>query len=327
MRKVELLTPSIDSLRNKQDQEVSERKLPSSVDFMLLGTCELRCAFCYGPQHEIGAMDTETVKSVLQNLSVNGVERVVFTGGEPTLIRDLDEILYEAKSQNLTTVLSSNGLRLARNRNLLDRIAPYLDWIGLPLDGDTPQANALMRVGLGQNAEERHFFSVISLIQRIQTEYPELKIKLGTVVAKPNLDHVEDIPFTLAKFDTIPDTWKLYQVSPSEYGKLNYKGLRVGDDEFEQVFHKSLRNAEAVGIPNVTKYSNATRPGKYLFIDPAGEALIVSQQNNDYHSIGNFVRNPEDVITNWRGFVDSGLLVQNFEDTYPKPKTRRSKSS
>lgn len=326
MPKAELLSPSIGAPPDKEAQKVSEKKLPSSVDFMLLGTCELRCAFCYGPQHETGAMDTETVKSVLQNLSGNGVERVVFTGGEPTLVKDLDQILREAKNQDLTTVLSSNGLKLAQNRDLLDRITPYLDWIGLPLDGDTPQVNALMRIGLGQNTGEQHFFSVISLIQRIQTEYPELKIKLGTVVAKPNLDHVESIPLTLAKFDTIPDTWKLYQVSPSEYGKLNYKGLKVEDDEFEQVFHKSLRNAKAVGIPNVTKYSNATRPGKYLFIDPKGDALIVGQQDNDYRSIGNFVRNPEDVITNWRGFVDSGLLVQNFEDTYPKHKTRKSKS-
>ena len=327
MGKAELLTPTVDSLHNKQDQEVSEKKLPSSVDFMLLGTCELRCTFCYGPQHEIGAMDTETVKSVLQNLSANDVERVVFTGGEPTLIKGLDEILQEAKNQNLTTVLSSNGLRLARNRNLLDRIAPYLDWIGLPLDGDNPQTNASMRISLGQNAEEQHFSSVISLIQRIQAEYPELKIKLGTVVARLNLNHIENIPHTLAKFNTIPDTWKLYQVSPSEYGKLNYKGLKIEDDEFEHVFSKSYRNASMVGIPNVTKYSNSTRPGKYLFIDPKGNALIVGQQDNDYHSIGNFVRNPKDVIANWKGFVNSGLLVQNFEDTYPKHKTRRSKSS
>ncbi len=321
MVKIEVLSPKEDS------HEVSERKLPSSVDFMLLGTCELHCDFCYGPQHEIKAMDTSDIISVIQNLSANGVERVVFTGGEPTIIRDLPEILQKAKSESLTTVLSSNGLRLSHNQTLLDRIVPHLDWIGLPLDGDTPEANASMRIGFSEDAGVKHFFSVLSLIQKIQAEYPELRIKLGTVVSKKNLDHVADIPFTLQRAGATPDTWKLYQISPSGYGKLNYEKLRIEDKEFEQIFQKAKRSAESAGITNVVRYSNATRPGKYLFIDPKGNALIVSEQDNDYHPIGNFVRNPEDVIVNWQRFVNSGLLVQNFDDTYPRHKTRRPKSS
>lgn len=302
-----------------QAREITQRKrLPSSVDFMLLGTCDLRCPFCFGPQHEIRAMKTEVVKSVIQTLAANGTESVVFTGGEPTLINDLPAILREAKDNGLTTVLSTNGLRLARDPIFLEQVVSSLDWIALPLDGNTPEINGRMRIGLSGDAELKHFDTVLGLIRKLRDEYPQLKIKIGTVVAKLNLEHIVNIPEVLRRNNAIPDTWKLYQVSPSEYGKLNYDYLEVSDDEFERVSCEAERRAKEFGIPNVFKYTNATRPGKYLFINPKGDALIVDQKDNDYHTIGNIIANPEEVFNNWQAFIDEALLLKNFEETYPR---------
>src|SRR5665811_862736 len=114
-----------------------ETRLPSSVDFMLLGSCDLKCSFCFGPQHEMPAIQNDKAISIVNKLASNGVERVVFTGGEPTLIDGLPDILKAAKDRGLTTVLSTNGILLASNEELLDKIAPNLDWIALPLEGDT----------------------------------------------------------------------------------------------------------------------------------------------------------------------------------------------
>lgn len=298
-------------------REVSRKEtLPSSVDFMLLGQCNLRCSFCFGPQHEIPAMETGKVKSIIQAFSRNGVERVVFTGGEPTLIRDLPEILSEAKKVGLFTVLSTNGLKLDSDPSLLEKLVPSLDWIALSLDGSTSEVNAKMRVGLTPEIGLRHFGAVLRVVQRIRTDYPQLKIKIGTVVAKPNLRDVHNIPFSLRDHAAIPDTWKLYQISPSEYGKINYSELEISDDEFEGAFVKARENAREVEIKNVAKYTNAARPGKYLFINPLGEALIVDPENNDYRSIGNILNTPKKVLTGWQIYIDQNLLSKNFEDTY-----------
>lgn len=299
-----------------KDAVGKEGKLPSSVDFMLLGKCNLACSFCFGPKHEMPAMETGRIKSVIQTLSGKGVERIVFTGGEPTLINDLPEILSGAKQQGLFTVLSTNGLTLDSDRNLLGKLAPSLDWIALPLDGSTPKVNSEMRVGLTPDSRPKHFDSVLRVFERVRKEYPELKIKLGTVVAKPNLEDVQDIPFLLQKYGAIPDTWKLYQVSPSEYGKINYPELEVNNMEFEWTVTKAKKNANKVGIKNVVEYSNATRPGKYLFINPLGEVLIVHPEDNDYRSIGNMITTPNKVFANWQNYVNQNLLKKNFEDTY-----------
>lgn len=302
------------SIENYPDAEI---KFPSSVDFMLLGTCNLKCSFCFGPQHEIPAMQTEVAIETINKLASNGVERIVFTGGEPTLIEDLPAILQGARSKGLITVLSTNGMLMASNDELLHDIASNLDWIALPLEADTPEGNAKMRIGFTPDAGLRHFEDVLSLIPKIRERYPRLGIKLGTVVAQPNLNNITGIPDLLASRNATPDTWKLYQVSPSEYGKINYASLQISDGEFERVYKEAEKRALKVGIPNVTKYTNQERPGKYLFINPHGGVLIVHPESNDYYPIGNILTNFNEVANNWRSYVKNDVLTANFDATYP----------
>lgn len=291
--------------------------LPSSVDFMLLGGCNLNCPFCFGPQHELPAMKTDSVIETVQKLATNGVERIVFTGGEPTLINDLPNILTVAKNSGLTTVLSTNGILLSSNDNLLRKVAPLLDWLALPLEGDSPEANANLRIGFKTNAGVEHFKAIVKLIPKVRKEYPNLKVKLGTVVAQPNIDSIEGIPEVLASHQAIPDTWKLYQISPSEYGKINFGRLRVTDEEYEEISMRAEKKASQVGIANFVRYTNKERPGKYMFINPEGEVLIISQEENDYTSIGNVLDDFAGVTKNWGAYVNKDSLRKNFEMTYP----------
>jgi len=296
----------------------TERRFPSSVDFMLLGTCNLKCSFCFGPQHEIPAMQADVAIGIINELASNGVERVIFTGGEPTLIKDLPAILQAAKSRDLTTVLSTNGMLMASNDELLHDIASNLDWIALPLEADTPEVNAKMRIGFTPDAGLKQFEDVLSLIPKIRERYPGLGIKLGTVVAQPNLNNIAGIPDLLASRNAIPDTWKLYQISPSEYGKINYASLQVSDEEFERVYKEAEKRALRVGVPNVTKYTNQERPGKYLFINPRGDVLIVHPESNDYYPVGNIIANFNEVANNWGVYVRNDILTANFDTTYPR---------
>lgn len=293
-----------------------KKKLPSSVDFMLLGTCNLCCPFCFGPSHKISAIKTDLAIKVVKKLAKNGVERIVFTGGEPTLIKDLPIILKAGKKSGLKTVLSTNGLLLLKN-NLLEDIIAHLDWIALPLEGDTPEANAGLRIGLKPKLRIEHFKTVLALISKIKKDYPNLKIKLGTVVTQLNLNHIAGIPKVLASQGTIPDTWKLYQISPSEYGKRNYSWLKVSKEEFERVYKKAETQAKLVSFSNIIRYTNAQRPGKYLFIDPQGQTLVIDQITNDYYSIGNILDNFYEVVNKWQNYIDHDLLKENFERTYP----------
>jgi MoaA/NifB/PqqE/SkfB family radical SAM enzyme len=262
-------------------------------------------------------MKTNQIIKIIHKLATNGVKRIIFTGGEPTFIKDLPNILNEAKKSGLTTIISTNGLLLASNPKLLRQITLRLDWIALPLEGDSAESNATMRFGLKPNSGVRQFYAVLKLIKKIKREYPNLKVKLGTVVAQPNINHVVNIPRMLAFYQAIPDTWKLYQISPSGYGKLNYDKLKISDEKFKKVYAKAREQAIKFGIPNVVEYTNSERPGKYIFINPEGDVLIIHPKYNDYYKIGNILDDFNNVIKNWGNYINENSLTKNFEMTYP----------
>lgn len=307
---------SVEHQKNYETNK-SDLYLPYSVDFMLLGACNLKCPFCYGPNHKIPPMETPLVVSLLGSLAKNGVKKVVFTGGEPTLIDDLPVIIDTAKSLGLSTVLSTNGIRLNHDPQFLEQIANSLDWIGLPLDGDNAWINGVMRLGTNEYPNLEHFEGIFSLTRKIRQKYPLLGIKLGTVVSRINSDSVIGIPRVLAERDSLPDTWKIYQVSPSEYGRINYPALEIEDSRFEEIFESAYREGIKIGIKNIVKYSNSSRPGKYFFISPIGQALTVHPETNDYFVVGNLVTNIDSVITSWNQYIVKERLEKNYDSTYP----------
>ena len=75
--------------------------------------CNQKCTFCYaaGQKHS-GARElgTEEWKQVLDKLDRAGVPMVTFTGGEPTLREDIDELIGYAR--RFVTRLNTNGTRL-----------------------------------------------------------------------------------------------------------------------------------------------------------------------------------------------------------------------
>ena len=182
--------------------------------------------------------------------------------------------------------------------------------------------NARMRIGFTPAAGIGNYEMVLGLLQKIRTEYPGLGIKLGTVVAQQNIDSIAGIPALLARRGVIPDTWKLYQIAPSEYGKINYATLQVSDEQFRRVYEEAEANAHVVGIPNIIGNTNEERPGKYLFINPLGEALIVDPQSNDYRSIGNMLTSFAIVAHTWQDYVRVDRLTKNFKTTYPVRNSR-----
>jgi MoaA/NifB/PqqE/SkfB family radical SAM enzyme len=280
-------------------------ELPQVVDLRLLGACNLRCPFCFGPRHEIGPRNVERFIELVQRLPALGVRAVVITGGEPTLVRALPRLLATAKRAGLRTVLSTNGTRLDRR---LDDIAPHLDWVGLPLDADRSERNAIMRPG-----PARQFDDVVEVIPRIRREHPELRIKLGTVVCALNRDWV--VPLAdLAAGSLAPDVWKLYQVEASGYARDAWSKLELGDDEFDAVLDRASAAAARHGVP-VTAYRRAERSGKYLFVEPNGDAMAVA--GTDERVIGNVFADLASVVRVWQRHVDVDRLEGNVAATYP----------
>ncbi|MDO5092252.1 MAG: radical SAM protein [Propionibacteriaceae bacterium] len=118
--------------------------------------CNYHCDFCFAnplPGKQVYA-SPETYR-YLETLSHMGVRRVTFSGGEPTLVRDLTEVVKFAKSFGMTVALATNGSR--PHHAALSEV----DHIQLSLDGPSTVHNRVR----GSRAA---YANVVRCIERAQ---------------------------------------------------------------------------------------------------------------------------------------------------------------
>lgn len=279
--------------------------LPKVIDIRLLGTCDLRCPFCFGPQHELAHPPIEKVKTLISKFARLGVSRLVFTGGEPTLIKRLPELLAFSRQHGFMNVLSSNGIALARR---VDEICEQIDWLGIPLDSSSRQTNSEMRAG-----NPKQYDVVLGLLTSLRLSHPRLKIKLGTVASKINVGTIPTILDLIVSRK--PDVWKIYQVAASGYAKENFEKLELTDSEFEVLSAQLQMLCAAQGVNLVTR-SRAHRTGSYLFMEPNGDAIAIGDRGEDI-ILGNFFASLDHVVESWRGLVHEAEMLHNYNSTYP----------
>ena len=95
-------------------------RYPRHMTLELTAKCNFRCPYCYCVWHEYPALakpelDSAGWRTVLDRCAADGVDDVLFTGGEALLRRDLPEILRHARR-----VLPEARLSLFTNASRLD---------------------------------------------------------------------------------------------------------------------------------------------------------------------------------------------------------------
>jgi radical SAM protein with 4Fe4S-binding SPASM domain len=95
-----------------------EIKYPVLSEIALTYRCNNRCAFCYASAPDRGPcvpeMTTDEAERVIDKIVTQAkVPTISFTGGEPTLRRDLPELIVYAKAKQMRVNLITNGIRCA----------------------------------------------------------------------------------------------------------------------------------------------------------------------------------------------------------------------
>ncbi len=104
--------------------------------------CNLRCPICYadsGP-HRPGFRDMATIEKMLDAVVANEGEPdvVQISGGEPTIHPDFFEILDAAKRRPIRHLMvNTNGLRIAKDLEFVERLATYMPGFELYLQFDS----------------------------------------------------------------------------------------------------------------------------------------------------------------------------------------------
>jgi len=189
-------------------------------------TCNFSCFFCHmeGEGGEDKILTPKEIADVAKVSKLFGVKSVKLTGGEPTLRRDIIEIVYFLKNYSKIDEVSmtTNGL-------LLTKIAHKLKDAGLD------------RVNISLHATNREKFREITGIDAFDRVLEGIKsaidanlrpVKLNFVVNKKNSNEVFKIIEISEKLGV--DELHLIELHPVGLGRLNF------------LFHESLDELEKI---------------------------------------------------------------------------------
>lgn len=131
--------------RMRQARSAAERR--PIVVWNLTRTCNLKCVHCYTASENRryeGELDTETCRSVLDDLAQFKVPAVLFSGGEPLTRPDVLDLAAYARKLGLHVVLSTNGTLIT------EKVAHRLKelrfaYVGISLDSAFPDVHDAFR--------------------------------------------------------------------------------------------------------------------------------------------------------------------------------------
>lgn len=93
------------------------------ANFRLGLDCNHKCMFCTVADNKDATFSTEDAKKRIYELIRQGINTINFTGGEPTIRDDLEELFKYATSKGIKKIeLQTNGVRLSDNDFLKDLI-------------------------------------------------------------------------------------------------------------------------------------------------------------------------------------------------------------
>jgi 12,18-didecarboxysiroheme deacetylase len=158
--------------------------------------CNLKCVHCYAQAKDIefeNELSTEEGKALIDDLASFGSPVILFSGGEPTLRKDLPELAAYAREKGMRAVISTNGTLI--DRDMAKKLKEVgLSYVGVSLDG-IRETNDKFRGVKGA------FDAALRGLHNCQEE--GIKVGLRFTVNKQN---VRDIPaiFDLLEEENIP---------------------------------------------------------------------------------------------------------------------------
>ncbi len=250
---------------------------PMALLAELTHRCPLQCPYCSNPlelDRMAAELEADVWKRVLDQAAALGVLQVHFSGGEPLLRRDLEELVRHARSLDLYTNLITSGVTLTEAR-LASLIEAGLDHVQLSLQ-DVAAENA-DRIG-GLKGGHRRKLDVARMIAAA-----DLALTLNFVVHRQNVANVPEMIELAAALGA-----RRVEIAHTQYygwGLLNRDALLPSAEQLHvataAVEAGQSRHAGRMVIDYVTPDYHATQPKpcmggwarRFINITPSGRAL------------------------------------------------------
>jgi MoaA/NifB/PqqE/SkfB family radical SAM enzyme len=250
------------------------QKRPLSVTFTITGRCNLNCAYCSFPLRKQKDSSTEQVLKLIDEFHAAGVQRLGFSGGEPLLHGDIDQIISKAQEKGMFLSMTTNGTLIPKKLDVCKK----MDVVLVSLDG--PQA---VHDLTGKEKVEKLLESIHFLKKN------KIEVCTSTVLSKPTIEHLDEL-FTISKEHSLMLSFQpyAYYYFQSLGGK---KEDRLGPtlESFKSTIRRIIEaKKQGMRIANSYEYldliKNGTNPQvrkclagqRYCYVDTNGDVYPCS---------------------------------------------------
>lgn len=112
----------------------------------LTNRCNLSCPHCYmfSGKGNTNELNTQEIRKLICDFAQIGRGTIItFSGGEPTIRTDFEEIVKTAYEQNLEVKLLTNGTQLSSER--IAYLSKYISSVQISIDGFSEESNSVIR--------------------------------------------------------------------------------------------------------------------------------------------------------------------------------------
>jgi MoaA/NifB/PqqE/SkfB family radical SAM enzyme len=219
--------------------------------------CNNRCVFCSEQDRLDGRpIAAKGLRRALEAGAQRGYERVVLTGGEPTLSRQMVAALAFARGLGLTTAITTNGRFLSDMEKIGRLEAVGLDEVIVSVHG--LQATHTSLTG-GDPVTWTQVVRTLGLVR------DRFRLTIRTVLTRANADEIDDLVALSADHGARYDLRRLRPVGGGAATDLD-----VSDAEAMAILARTHRTAHDLGVP----LSWWGFDGTGLRSTPAGEPVV-----------------------------------------------------
>jgi len=159
---------------------------PYRMDLALTYRCNNLCHHCYNDRTRIiKELDLDGWKKVLDTVWQQGIPHVVFTGGEPTLIDFLPELIAYAQNKGLVTGMNTNGRRLKDANYVTSLVDAGLDHVQITLESHRESIHNEMV------ANDKAWQQTVAGIKNALAS--NLFVMTNTTLLTPNMAYLDDL--------------------------------------------------------------------------------------------------------------------------------------
>jgi len=245
------------------------------VKFEVTDRCNLACSFChqeFGAKGGTSTLEAEVYERVLAAAKAERVKIIRLTGGEPLVLKSIDDFLRRAKEMGFAVIVNTNGTALTEKR--LEALQGLVDCIKVSM----PAADeATMTRVTGNATTWRRKWEAIERLAK-----HGVNTHIMTVMTAENIARFDDFIGLLAPYPAI--RWKLLRAETQEGGAhpISRDDIRALATRIAEVRHQPRWKDLTLGL--ATPFCALENPAESLKLFGGGiacgpvESLTVTSQ-------------------------------------------------